>query len=191
MTKTLYVGLDIHAETIAVAVAEEGRRGEIRFFGTIRNTSDSLQRLAKRLSEKGQNPVFCYEAGCCGYGIHRLLTKFGYECDVVSPSMIPRRPGDHIKTDRRDAEMLARLLRAGELTAIWTPNEEHEAMRASFVFANKRWTLSKSPNNSFPASFYGMDFGMTGQLVGQKAIGGGSMNCGGLTTLISRLLLRS
>ena len=88
-----------------------------------------LQRLAKRLSEQGQVPVLCYEAGCCGYGIHRLLTKFGYECNVVSPAMIPRKPGDHIKTDRRDAEMLARLLRAGELTAIWTPNEEHEAMR--------------------------------------------------------------
>ena len=78
MTKTLYVGLDVHAETIAVAVAEEGRRGEIRFFGTIRNTSDSLQRLAKRLSEKDQRPIFCYEAGCHSTRLMRSSSFFVY-----------------------------------------------------------------------------------------------------------------
>jgi transposase len=129
MTSTVYVGLDVHAETIAVATADDGRNGEIRFYGTIRNTADSILRLTKRLSSGNTTPVFCYEAGPCGYGIHRLLTKLGFECAVVAPTMIPRKVGDRVKTDRRDAEMLARLWRAGELTAIWTPDEEHEAMR--------------------------------------------------------------
>jgi transposase len=129
MTSTVYVGLDVHAETIAVATADDGRNGEIRFYGTIRNTADSILRLTKRLSSGNTTPVFCYEAGPCGYGVHRLLTKLGFECAVVAPTMIPRKVGDRVKTDRRDAEMLARLWRAGELTAIWTPDEEHEAMR--------------------------------------------------------------
>ncbi len=129
MKRTVYVGMDVHADTIAVAVADEGRDGEIRFYGTIRNTGDSLLRLTKRLSGAGSAPVFCYEAGPCGYGIHRLLQKLGFDCAVVAPAMIPRKAGDRVKTDRRDAEMLARLWRAGELTPIWTPDEEHEAMR--------------------------------------------------------------
>lgn len=129
MTETQYVGLDVHAETIAVAVADEGRRGEIRFFGTIANSADALLRLTKRLMKTGKVPSFCYEAGPCGYGIFRHLTKLGFDCAVVAPAMIPRKAGDRVKTDRRDAEMLARLWRAGELTPIWTPNEEHEAMR--------------------------------------------------------------
>ena len=129
MTKAIYVGLDVHADTIAIAVAEDGRNGEVRFFGTIANSAGSLLRLTKRLTEAGRVPAFCYEAGPCGYGLHRLLTKLGFDCAVVSPAMIPRKAGDRIKTDRRDAEMLARLWRAGELTAIWTPDEEQEAMR--------------------------------------------------------------
>ncbi len=92
-------------------------------------SGDSVLRLTKTLTESGKTPSFCYEAGPCGYGLHRLLTKLGFECAVVAPSMIPRKTGDRIKTDRRDAIMLARLWRAGELTAIWTPDEEQEAMR--------------------------------------------------------------
>lgn len=129
MNKEIYVGLDVHKDTIAVAIADEGRRGEIRFFGTIANSADSVLRLTKRLAEPGKSPTFCYEAGPCGYGLYRHLTKLGFECAVVAPSMIPRKAGDRIKTDRRDAEMLARLWRAGELTPIWTPDEEQEAMR--------------------------------------------------------------
>lgn len=129
MNKTLYVGLDVHKDTIAVAVAEEGRGGELRFFGTIDNSANSVLRMTKQLSTAGKMPSFCYEAGPCGYGLYRHLTKLGFECAVVAPSMIPRKAGDKIKTDRRDAEMLARLWRAGELTPIWTPDEEHEAMR--------------------------------------------------------------
>ncbi|KIC35151.1 transposase [Ruegeria sp. ANG-R] len=129
MNKTLYVGLDIHKDTIAVAVAEDGRSGEIRFHGIVVNSADAVLRLTMRLSKNDHTPSFCYEAGPCGYGLHRHLTKLGFECAVVSPSMIPRKVGDRVKTDRRDAEMLARLWRAGELTPIWTPDEEQEAMR--------------------------------------------------------------
>jgi len=129
MEKTVYVGLDVHADTIAVALADEGRGGEMRFYGTIANSADTVLRLTKTLSRDGQIPTFCYEAGPCGYGLHRHLTRLGYECAVVAPAMIPRKVGDRVKTDRRDAEMLARLWRAGELTPIWTPNEEQEAMR--------------------------------------------------------------
>ncbi|WP_295039790.1 IS110 family transposase [Sulfitobacter sp.] len=129
MNKTLYVGLDVHKDTIAVAVAEDGRGGEIRFHGTIINSADAVLRLTKTLAKNGWTPSFCYEAGPCGYGLHRHLMKLGFECAVVSPAMIPRKVGDRIKTDRRDAEMLARLWRAGELTPIWTPDEEQEAMR--------------------------------------------------------------
>ena len=129
MKTPIYVGLDVHAETIAVAVADEGRRGEVRFHGTVANTADSVLRLTKRLVAAGKEPSFCCEAGPCGYGLYRHLTKLGFECAVVAPAMIPRKAGDRVKTDRRDAEMLARLWRAGELTPIWTPDEEQEAMR--------------------------------------------------------------
>ncbi|ODR93087.1 IS110 family transposase [Sinorhizobium alkalisoli] len=129
MERMVYVGLDVHAETIAVATADDGRNGDVRFYGIIENNADSVLRLTKRLSAAGARPVFCYEAGPCGYGLYRLLTKLGFDCAVVAPAMIPRRAGDRVKTDRRDAEMLARLWRAGELTPIWTPDEEQEAMR--------------------------------------------------------------
>ena len=129
MKKVLYIGLDVHADTIAVATAEDGRRGEVRYFGVIANTADAILKLTKTLSAHAESLDFCYEAGPCGYGVHRLLGKLGYGCAVVSPSLIPCKAGDRVKTDRRDAEMLARLWRAGELTPIWTPDEEDEAMR--------------------------------------------------------------
>ena len=124
-----YVGLDVHKETISVAVAESGLREEARYFGKIANNADTLSRLAAKLSRKGCGLRFCYEAGPCGYGIHRHLTRLGHDCAVVAPSLIPRRPGDRVKTDRRDCLGLAKLDRAGELTAVWVPDADHEAMR--------------------------------------------------------------
>lgn len=128
MTTTRYIGLDVHKDSVVVAIADDGR-GETRSYGQVANTPDALMRLAKKLAEDGTTLHFAYEAGCCGFGIHRLLTGLGHRCDVIAPGLIPRRPSDRIKTDRRDAAMIARLLRAGELTPIWVPDEAHEAMR--------------------------------------------------------------
>ena len=130
MGKTItYVGLDVHKKTISVALAEGGLRGEARFVGTIPNTAGALTKLAMRLSRKGGSLRFCYEAGPCGYGVYRHLRALGHDCVVVAPSLIPRRPGDRVKTDRRDCLGLAKLDRAGELTAVWVPDADHEAMR--------------------------------------------------------------
>ena len=122
-----YIGLDVHKDGIVVAVAEGGRRGEVREYGRIANTPAALQRLARKLSRAGVKLRFCYEAGPCGYGIQRQLSALGHECVVVAPSLIPKRAGDRVKTDRRDAASLAKLHRAGELTAVWVPDPGHEA----------------------------------------------------------------
>lgn len=124
-----YVGLDVHKEGIAVAVAEGGIRSEVREYGRIANTPAALDRLVRKLGQEGARLRFCYEAGPCGYGIQRHLSKLGHECIVVAPSLIPKRAGDRVKTDRRDAASLARLHRAGELTSVWVPDPGHEAMR--------------------------------------------------------------
>jgi transposase len=124
-----YVGLDVHKDSIVVAVASDGLRGEVREYGRIANTATALDRLLKKLGGDGMTLRFCYEAGPCGYGIQRRLSSQGHDCIVVAPSLIPKRAGDRVKTDRRDAATLARLHRAGELTAVWVPDARHEAMR--------------------------------------------------------------
>jgi transposase len=130
MSKTVkYVGLDVHKNTIAVAVAEDGKRGEVREHGEIANTPTALTKLLGKLGGPGVELHICYEAGPCGYGIQRQVAAADHSCVVVAPSLIPSRPGDRIKTDRRDAVKLARLHRAGELTPVWIPDSAHEAMR--------------------------------------------------------------
>jgi len=121
------IGLDVHKETVAVAVARSGG-GDVQPLGWMPNRPDAVARLMRKLGRKGSLKV-AYEAGPCGYGIYRQLTEMGIECVVVAPSLIPQRPGDRIKTDRRDATKLARLLRSGDLTPVWVPDREHEAFR--------------------------------------------------------------
>lgn len=122
-----FVGLDVHKGQISVGTANTDR-GDAGYYGSIDNSATAYLKLAKRLS-KGEEVLFCYEAGPCGYEVYRQLTKAGYDCVVIAPSLIPKKAGDRVKTDRRDAISLARLLRAGELTPIWVPDKQQEAMR--------------------------------------------------------------
>lgn len=122
-----FVGLDVHAETITVAVAEGGG-GEVREVGRIPNREESIRKLLKKLGPK-DGLHCCYEAGPTGYVLYWQLTRMGVACTVVAPTLVPVRPGDRVKTDKRDARKLARLYRSGELTPVWVPDQAHEALR--------------------------------------------------------------
>jgi transposase len=128
-SKTLYVGLDVHKDSIAVAYAPETRGAEVVSLGLIGTRQCDIDKLIRKLQSKGATLVFVYEAGPCGYWLYRYLTRKGLSCHVVAPSLIPRKPGDRVKTDRRDAITLARLMRSGDLSAIYVPQIEDEAIR--------------------------------------------------------------
>jgi transposase len=126
---TTYVAMDTHKKTISAAIAEGGRRGETRFVGEIPNQAEAVAKMVDRLAKKRGKLAFCYEAGPCGYGLYRQIARLGHQCVVVAPSLVPTRPGDRVKTDRRDAATQASLFRSGELTPVWVPDDAHEAMR--------------------------------------------------------------
>lgn len=124
--KVRFLGLDVHAETIAVAIAEAD--GEVRSLGTIANRAESIRKLVRKLGSAEQLRA-CYEAGPTGYVLYWQLTQLGIDCAVVAPTLVPMKAGDRVKTDRRDAERLARSYRSGDLTAVWVPDEGSEALR--------------------------------------------------------------
>jgi transposase len=124
-----FVAFDTSKLRNAVAIADAGRAGEIRFLGEIDNTAAATAKLVKKLAAKYERLTFCYEAGPTGYGLYRQISSLGHECTVAAPSLIPRKPGNRVKTNRRDALSLVKLLRAGELTAVWVPDRHHEAIR--------------------------------------------------------------
>jgi hypothetical protein len=121
---TRYLGLDVHAETITAAIAEG--RGRIRSLGKFPNRPEAVRKLTEKLGG-GKNLKVCYEAGPTGYALYWQLTKLGVDCEVVAPSLIPKKAGDKVKTDRRDAEKLAQSYQSGDLTPVWVPSLEHEA----------------------------------------------------------------
>lgn len=124
-----FVAFDTSKLRNAVAIADGGRAGEVRFLGEIESSTAATTKLVRKLAAKYQRVTFCYEAGPTGYELHRQIKVLGHECIVVAPSLIPKKPGDRVKTNRRDAVSLAKLLRAGELTAVWVPDRRHEAVR--------------------------------------------------------------
>ena len=126
MFKVRFLGLDVHADTIAVAVADVG--GDVRSHGVIPNRLESVRKLVGKLGP-AERIRACYEAGPTGYALYWQFTQLGVFCEVIAPSLVPKKAGDRVKTDRRDAEKLARCYRAGELTPVWVPDAAHEALR--------------------------------------------------------------
>jgi transposase len=126
---TLYVGLDVHKDSIAVAYVAQDHGAEVAFLGTIGTRQCDIDQLIRKMPSKANHLIFVYEAGPCGYWLYRYLSKKGYDCWVVAPSLIPKKPGDRVKTDRRDAAQLARLARSGDLTVVDVPKVEDEAIR--------------------------------------------------------------
>ena len=126
---TLFVGLDVHKDSISVAHVPEDRSADVTFVGPIGTRQCDIDRLVRRLQSKASRLIFAYEAGPCGYVLHRYLTRKGLTCLVVAPSLIPKKSGDRVKTDRRDAVQLARLLRSGDLSSVYVPTVEDEAIR--------------------------------------------------------------
>src|SRR6202167_1628974 len=124
--KVRFLGLDVHAETIAVAVAEPD--GEVRSLETIANRVESIRKLVRKLGPVEQLRA-CYEAGPTGYVLYWQLVELGVKCEVIAPTLMPMKAGDRVKTDRRDAERLARRSRSGDLTAVWVPDGDSEALR--------------------------------------------------------------
>ena len=126
MSKVRFIGLDVHADTIAVAVAEPN--GEVRSLGVIPNRPEAIRKLVKKLGP-AEHLRACYEAGPTGYVVYWQLTALGVRCEVIAPTLVPVKAGDRVKTDRRDALKLARGYRAGDLTPVWVPDAAHEALR--------------------------------------------------------------
>ena len=129
MNTVKFIGMDVHKNSITIAISNADRSGQPRIYGAINNDLDALDKFCRKLVSTKSQLHFVYEAGPCGYGIYRHLTRKGFDCMVAAPSMIPKKSGDRIKNDHRDAKMLARLHRAGELTAVYVPDGQDEAMR--------------------------------------------------------------
>jgi transposase len=128
-SSTLFIGMDVHKETIAVAYIAQDHGAEVTYLGTIGTRQCDIDQLVRKMQAKAKHLIFVYEAGPCGYWLYRYLRKKDYDCWVVAPSLIPKKAGDRVKTDRRDAVQLARLARSGDLTLVYVPKVEDEAIR--------------------------------------------------------------
>jgi transposase len=125
----LFIGMDVHKDSIAVAYVAQDHGAEVMYLGTIGTRQGDIDQLIRQMPSKAKRLIFVYEAGPCGYWLYRYLIKKGYDCWVVAPSLIPKKPGDRVNTDRRDAVQVARLARSGDLTTVYVPTVEDEAIR--------------------------------------------------------------
>ncbi len=170
MKKTLkYVGLNVHKNSITIAIADDGRNQEIRKYGTIVNNITSIDKFLRKMISDGSKPTFAYEAGPCGYGLYRYLTDKGYDCMVVAPSLIPKKSGNRVKTDDRDAIELARLHRSGDLTSVYVPHLEDEAMRDLTRAREDAKAASKKAKQQLSAFLLRHGHAYTGKSTWQKA----------------------
>jgi transposase len=128
-SSTLFIGMDVHKDSIAVAYVAQDHGAEVIYLGSIGTRQCDIDQLIRKMQSKAKHLIFVYEAGPCGYWLYRYLSKKDHDCWVVAPSLIPKKPGDRVKTDRRDAVQLARLARSGDLTTVYVPTVEDEAMR--------------------------------------------------------------
>jgi transposase len=128
-SSTLFIGMDVHKDSIAVAYVAQDHGAEVTYLGSIGTRQCDIDQLIRKMQSKAKHLIFVYEAGPCGYWLYRYLSKKDHDCWVVAPSLIPKKPGDRVKTDRRDAVQLARLARSGDLTAVYVPKVEDEAIR--------------------------------------------------------------
>src|SRR5215831_10411535 len=128
-SSTLFIGMDVHKDTIAVAYVAQEHGAEVTYLGTLGTRQCDIDQLSRKMQSKAKHLIFIYEAGPCGYWLYRYLTKKGYDCCVVAPTLIATKPGDRVKTNRRDAMRLARLARSGDLSTVYVPRVEDEAIR--------------------------------------------------------------
>ena len=157
-----YIGLDVHKETIAVSIAPQNST-EVRRYGIIGGTLDAVDKLVKKLAQENVELRLVYEAGPCGFVLCRHLRNQGIHCEVIAPSLIPRKASDRVKTDRRDADQLARLYRAGELTAIHVPDQEDEAIRDLVRARTSAMTDQRQARNRLKGFLLRLGFRYTGK----------------------------
>jgi transposase len=157
-----YIGLDVHKETIAVSIAPQNST-EVRRYGIIGGTLDAMDKLVKKLAQQNVELRFAYEAGPCGFVLCRHLCNKGIHCEVIAPSLIPKKASDRVKTDRRDADQLARLYRAGELTAIHVPDQEDEAIRDLVRARTSGMTDQRQARNRLKGFLLRLGFRYTGK----------------------------
>src|SRR6266705_1311788 len=164
-----FVAFDTSKLRNAVAIAEGGRGGEVRFLGEIENTEAATAKLVHKLSAKYGRLTFCYEAGPTGYGLYRLIKKLGHDCLVVAPSLIPKKPGDRVKTNRRDALGLVKLLRAGDLMAVWVNDPRHVAMRELTLARESAFEVVSSKRHQVMSLLLGLGRHYSGKRTWTKA----------------------
>jgi hypothetical protein len=173
----VYVGLDTSKLKISVAVAAAGRDGEVRFFGDIDSTPEAVERLVRKLAQRHQRLFFAYEAGPTGYGLQRQIAALGHDCAVVAPSLIPKRPGERVKTNRRDALALAKLHRAGELTPSGFLTRRMRPYASWCARGRQRWKISAPSDSTCNPSCFGMAGSMAAAAPGAGRIRDGSASC--------------